>query len=590
MTAHLLALTIGPVQEFIAAARRTRDLWFGSYLLSEISKATAKSVQDSGATLIFPASSDGADLEPDSHLNVANVIVAEVNGSNPADVARAAKEAARARWISFADRVFGGNPGVIQSDIWNDQVNDVIECYAAWRVYSRQTYRSDRAALMRLLDARKRCRDFLPAKGRAGVPKSSLDGQRESVLRPPGGWPGRSRRRLHVREGEQLDVVGMVKRVWVPQSGAQGYPSVARVAADPWLRGAGVSRLEALVKACRDLGNEALHEIDTSEGRGSPPYAAFPFEGTAVFRSRYHEFQEETGISQAELEPLARALADLTCDCGEPTPYLCVLVADGDHMGQALSGLQSPDDHRAFSQALASFAGDARRIVNVHNGVLVYAGGDDVLAFVPVDRCLACSRALHDSFGDALAIWSTRTRSDLTLSVGLAIAHFMEPLEDLLEYGRAAEKHAKRPRSEDGEQEDRNGLAVHVLKRRGGPVAVRANWSTDPEKYLQQLAEWIASRAFSGRVAYDMHKIADVYESWPAGTVKDAIQRDTFSIMKGKQPRGASRMDDIKRLIQGRVVGPDSLRSLANDLLVARQIAIALGQASGNSRVGKDSV
>jgi len=26
---HLLAIAVGPVQEFIAAARRTRDLWFG---------------------------------------------------------------------------------------------------------------------------------------------------------------------------------------------------------------------------------------------------------------------------------------------------------------------------------------------------------------------------------------------------------------------------------------------------------------------------------------------------------------------------------------------------------------------------------
>jgi hypothetical protein len=51
----------------------------------------------------------------------------------------------------------------------------------------------------------------------------------------------------------------------------------------------------------------------------------------------------------------------------------------------------------------------------------------------------------------------------------------MEPLEDLLDYGRAAEMHAKQSRSEDGAQEDRNALAVHVIKRGGGPVAIRSN-------------------------------------------------------------------------------------------------------------------
>lgn len=49
MTKHILililSLGLGPIQDFISAARRTRDLWFGSFLLSEISKATAKAVR-----------------------------------------------------------------------------------------------------------------------------------------------------------------------------------------------------------------------------------------------------------------------------------------------------------------------------------------------------------------------------------------------------------------------------------------------------------------------------------------------------------------------------------------------------------------
>ena len=57
MSDHLLAMAIGPVQDFIAAARRTRDLWFGSHVLSEISKAAAKAVADQVGfdALIFPA-------------------------------------------------------------------------------------------------------------------------------------------------------------------------------------------------------------------------------------------------------------------------------------------------------------------------------------------------------------------------------------------------------------------------------------------------------------------------------------------------------------------------------------------------------
>ena len=44
MKPWLLAISIGPVQEFIAAARKTRDLWFGSTMLSEVARAAAAEI------------------------------------------------------------------------------------------------------------------------------------------------------------------------------------------------------------------------------------------------------------------------------------------------------------------------------------------------------------------------------------------------------------------------------------------------------------------------------------------------------------------------------------------------------------------
>lgn len=591
MTAYLLALTVGPVQEFIAAARRTRDLWFGSYLLSEISKAAARTVRDQGGELIFPApSSNNADLDPGSLLSVANVILAELSDVDPTVVVAEAKSAAQSRWRSFADQVPRTYQSVINSDIWNDQVDDVIEFFAAWHTYSPETYKTDRAAVMRLLAARKRCRDFPRARGRVGVPKSSLDGLRESVLRNPREWPEGSRRNMRLNDGEQLDVVGLVKRTWQPGSGSLSYPSVARIAGDPWIRFLESRQISLLplIRACSALGPEIVHKFNIDEQRGYPQYAAFPFEGTGLFRSRHRDLRKEAAISDdhpqfAELVSALEEIAKNKGVPGEPSPYLGVLVADGDRMGRALSKLNTPDEHRQFSQALAGFAGEAARIVREHYGVLVYAGGDDVLAFAPVDHCLACARELHDRFGEILKDWSTKTGTGLTLSVGLAIAHFMEPLEDILGYGRAAEQHAKRPRPEDGEQSDRDGLAIHVVKRGGGPLTMRANWSADPAKHLRQLAEWIASQSISGRLAYEMRKLADLYDTWPADLVKDAIQRDVQSVMQGKQPRGATSMHEIASLVRDRVRDANSLRGLANDLLVAKAIGSASSSSAGRN-------
>jgi CRISPR-associated protein Cmr2 len=595
MIAHLLALTVGPVQDFIAAARRTRDLWFGSYLLSEISKAAAKAVKDQGGKLIFPAPDSDEELAPGSALNVANVILAELGEGDPAAVARAARQAAQARWRDFADQVFDRYQGVIRAEIWKVQVDDVIEFYAAWHPYSPQSYQRDRAALMRLLAARKRCRDFRQAKGRAGVPKSSLDGLRESVLRPPHEWPERSRHRLRLQEGEQLDIVGLVKRTWEPKSGNPSYPSVARIAADPWIRLLQSKQIDLnpLIAACRNLGRDIVHEFDTAEPRGHPQYAAFPFEGTVLFRSRHRDLRDEVEIEagDSEFAQLVSALDALSRDAkekglpGEPNPYLGVLVADGDRMGAAISRLGSPEEHRQFSEALAAFAGKSARIVREHQGVLVYSGGDDVLAFVPVDRCLACARELHNAFGGALKQWST-AEGPPTLSVGLAIAHFMEPLEDLLRYGREAGKHAKSAHLKDSEG-GRNGLAVHVVKRGGGPVAVRANWASETKKdlshRLQKFAECIAAQSVSGRVPYDLHTLAKLYETWPAESARQAIESDVLRVLRRKQPRGESKTPEHK-IKDDSVADATSLRRLANELLIARAIG-----AAGGATVGSDS-
>lgn len=52
-TQYMLLFTIGPVQSFIAQARKTRDLWLGSYLLSVLMEAGMEHIQRE--SLVFPA-------------------------------------------------------------------------------------------------------------------------------------------------------------------------------------------------------------------------------------------------------------------------------------------------------------------------------------------------------------------------------------------------------------------------------------------------------------------------------------------------------------------------------------------------------
>lgn len=595
MNGHLLAIAVGPVQEFIAAARRTRDLWFGSYVLSEISKAVAQSVHLAEGTLIFPAPAKDNDLERGSDLNVANVILAEIpaDKDNPEEIARKAREAGRECWRSFAGRVIEDRAiaSVVQQKIWNEQVDDVVEFYAAWTPVGND-YKAARSRVMRLLAGRKNCRDFEQAKPHPGLPKSSLDGMRDTVLLGPrdgenpqtyrDSWSKETRRKLRVRTGEQLDVVGLVKRA---AEGAKPYPSVSRVAADPWIRGH-AHQLGTVIAECDQLGNSVIRQLDIS-ANGHPHYAAFPFEGTAVFRNRHHELIEEAELDREALRPLANAVARL----GEPSPYLAVIVADGDKMGETLAKLRGADEHRAFSAKLAEFAEHARGIVNEHQGVLVYAGGDDVLAFAPVDQCLVCARKLHDKFGELLKEWGEKAETAITLSVGVAIGHFLENLEDLREYGQTAEKDAKTPDASGV----KNALAVHLHKRGGGPIKVRArwldpksekHWADSPDTRLTKLAEMLREGCLPTRLATDLNRMADVYDAWPRDDepakqrVKLAIERDVLRVIAAKQPGSGGSVGESLRPLLSSVTDASLLRQLAKELLVARQVATALSQAA----------
>jgi CRISPR-associated protein Cmr2 len=475
---------------------------------------------------------------------------------------------------------------LVRNDIWNEQVRDVIEFYAAW-IPLTLPYKDARHRVMHLLAGRKACRDFRPATGHAGVPKSSLDGMRESVWKNPKSTPDLNRaleRRLRLSDGEQLDVVGLTKRLG---GGKKGYPSVSRIAADPWLRGGAKSPknqddFAALKAQCETLVPKGITRVDW------PQFNDFPYEGTAVYRNRHKELAQETAQDEAVYRDLTDIVRRLEKRLAVPEPYLAVLVADGDRMGKTIATIKSVVKHREFSRQLATFAGAAREIVEKHHGCLVYSGGDDVLAFVPVDQCLDCARALHDKFAELMVSWKDDKGIPPTLSVGLAIGHFMEPLEDLLEYSRVAEKAAKNP--------DRNGLAVHLHTRGGVPIQIRESWSADMDVRLKKWAEMHRKEQIADKVAYDLRELTRQYEGWPNKTKEEketlaaALKSDALRLMTlktGKQ--GDAGLTEVKTLLENVRSAEDTL-TIAKEIILARRIAAAEQQAAGRTINGIQEV
>lgn len=515
MTAHLLLVTLGPVQDFIAQARRTRDLWYGSHLLSELGRAAARALVEGGAQLIFPALKQGdAQLEPclaplradgTPPLNIANKLLAEVpSGLEPETLALAVRAAVMRYWREDVAKPSKARcAGILAGDIdaiWNEQVDTFVEFAASWAPAG--DYAETRRQIERAIAGRKMLRDFGPwTHGRGSVPKSSLDGARETMLLPPRARQVSVVRKYRIADGEQLDAVGLVKR-------AGGEPDqfvpVVNVALASWVElvsRVAPSELERLREACRAAGVSRVARTDL------PCAAPFPFDASVLLPSRWRSVFEEQGL-EGDAEAWGRQhVQPILGKVSEPYPYVACLVADGDHMGRAIDRLGSVAEHRTFSEALARFAGEARRVVEqYHRGALVYAGGDDVLAFLPLPEALSCAEDIRRSFADAMAsaCQSLPAEQRPTLSVGLGIGHVMESMGDLLALGRQAGREAKR---------DRNALAVLVDKRSGGTRSWRAPWTDDPVGALRDSTALLEDRLPSRKVYEVASSLARLPES-----------------------------------------------------------------------------
>ncbi|NLL37960.1 MAG: type III-B CRISPR-associated protein Cas10/Cmr2 [Fretibacterium sp.] len=580
---YLLQISIGPVQDFISAARRTRDLWFGSHMLSEISKAVARTLKDAGADLIFPH--PGGDLSRDSDLNVANVILAQISGTWD-DLDRLASEAQKAaedRFKDFAEETFERVRNFIEEKRWREQLEDVIEFYAAWvELAGEDDYKRARQEAARLLAARKNLRDFKPHKGEAGIPKSSLDGLRESVFKSS----RKGSRPRGVKEGESLDAVGLIKR----RTGDEGFPSVSSIAVNPWVRGASPKTLEYLKPHCEALVKASALSRVTG-------IRAFPYDGTAVLVSRHASLVEEAeGADEVRkaCKSIAEILSNLPASKRPQEPYFALLVADGDRMGRAIASLNGLEPLQAFSSALSNFAAKAREVVEANEGVCVYAGGDDVLAFVPLDTCLQCARGLREVFGECL-----RDYKGTSLSVGVSIGHAMEDLEDLLAFARKAESIAKKGLDGKAEErgEDRDGLAVVVRSRGGSPVMAREQWKDEGtgaflsdlslDERLAYWAQLFLTDALPNKFPYELRENVLFYKNWQEGdTLRNALREDMVRVFNRKDvnlsKEARARVEDYIHSVLNRA---SDIENLSAELLVAQWVAFGVRQSSEERRV-----
>jgi CRISPR-associated protein Cmr2 len=186
---------------------------------------------------------------------------------------------------------------------------------------------------------------------------------------------------------------------------------------------------------------------------------------------------------------------------------------DGDSLGQLLQS-KIEDAPKKISNALNQFTAAVPEIVHKHNGFLIYAGGDDVLALFPMEDALKGAAAIRVEY--LAAFQKSFSKSGYsTISAAITFAHVKTPLtRPLHDSHRLLDEIAK-------DATGRNALAVRVEKGSGETLQWAQPWecallpNSDTTLVIEDIAEQFkktvtptASKdvAFSNKFFYKIRK------------------------------------------------------------------------------------
>lgn len=633
MLKYVVIFSIGPVQTFIASARRSRDLWSGSWLLSELAKACAKSLNDLGDTkaqLIFPHvdKNNQADLEENSDFSVGNkvqVVLTVDSVDELKNIIDNAKKSVKKRFIKEASNALSRLPKdkhYLRETIWNSQLDDYLEIQTAWaRFGDDNSYHDAAQNAGRVLASRKATRDFSPTctisekdfitslvqldnarkttdknhnvikqpyQDLFMLPKSSLDGMRETVLKESGLQKNSLQRKLSLSKSEQLDTVGVIKRLGFEKKAEQFTP-FTRITAHAWIKEIAQKEPDALNKL-KDTYRE-LCRLGVASGvtGNNEVYQDFAYDAQLLYPSRLEvtlkEYQNSDDKEAKEivdnLKVLKKTLAPLFQRYGEPYRYGVLLLADGDRMGELLDKAKTQVQHQEITQALSNFAGQVAYTMRQSSGHCIYAGGDDVLGFVPLDKAYKCADDLQKLFANSLSGVANKlgAENSPTLSVGLAICHIMTPLGVIRELASQAEKFAKGDHVDEsqGTEKRRNALGILLSVRSGNDTKLRFNWDDLAGlNAFETMVNYYVEKQIPSRIAYDVREIylrTCDFAIDDKQLQKDIQSAELLRMLKQARTNQSKKIADQTIDTLNELAKKIGLDNLANELIVARWFA-----------------
>lgn len=494
---YLFLFTIGPVQSFIAQARKTRDLYAGSQILSELTGAAMKMVVEQGSTNSFFYPDKASGSKP-------NRFLAKVNTGDIQAFGATIETAVRTTWAQLATTSFRAaglsrNLPILdealiadlskqtcleliarQSSIAARQIAEFPDIYWTSIENDGTEYASKQKELEQLLAGVKNVRAFCQLDEVVGSRKCALDGQRTALFYRPGINAKGEKTEPNFLSDEKkpveklldpreaLSAVALVKRFYQKDYG--GFPSTAEIA--------------------------LMDRIDETKWKST--YKKY-FDGEVDYQLFYEENLTEKNLqkqeirkkAEAHLDEVIKAFSELTSS--NPTKYYALLLFDGDDFGKLWSGqrlhnvARLEEFQKKLSKQLHEYAKQAQDCLKSPTGATVYAGGDDFLGFVNLNslfEVLGELRVMFDKLVSEPLKEHLNEGQAITFTAGVSIAHYKTPLGEALKKARAVEKKAKEVPGKDA-----YGIAVmkHSGEAREGFLKFNVTGQTDSLSALKRV-------------------------------------------------------------------------------------------------------
>lgn len=648
----LVIVHVGPVQRFISQARRTHDLYVGSFLLSRLVYAGMCAIprQDHIYPLlpesIFPLNKLLSLALTDEQLQTLRLPNRFIfRAEDPVAAGEQVEQAILSYWWEIAETIWQVFTKMIPDSVtlpdktvWDQQVISWPEIY--WvALNSNGDDPKEVAEAGAALAARKLLRDIHRHAERGE--KSTLSGTAEALYPEynPEKSPTRKDLRNYwgeiqkalrnpalLRDGEQLSAIDIIKRFAheVDEKGSLQrlglgvlgrFPSTSSIAVAPFR--------EWLLRHWQEVHNVTRHYIETLETLNvmftlHEPYPYLEsaelqpigsgdllrFDGDFFFPetlrlkvindySRLPDGNKPTvdaiATAQTSLKRLRKAAEAVDAEPfnGTPKPptYYAILMLDGDGIGNILQNqLQSIAHYQAFSAALAQFAANyAPRIVEGQfAGRLVYSGGDDVLALLPMKDALICAHHLQAEFQAFIA--EQVDGLFVTASAGIAIAHHTHPLDLVLEAARRAEKDAKKVVKQvveiSSESFQQSGVVcVRTLKRSGEHQEAFAFWDAPIEiaEFIEEMRRDFVTENLGRKLPFDLQELA--YQVDGEIEIPEKAQESLLKRILERRAQSANFEKQVHERYHSKLLQLSKLKGWEN---VARWVQLALFMAQGD--------